>query len=133
MAHEQSDFVGQRARALLDTFIDPIQVVSAEGTFLYVNRAWCERLGYEESDALGLGFLDLIHPDHQEPWKSIFRAVLVGERLDHIEMVLIAKDGSHLAVEGSVWAQIEGGAPTMICAVFHDSARRERGEQQISR
>lgn len=129
MGHEQKDFVGARAHELLDGLIDPFQVVSPEGLFLYVNRAWCKRLGYAEADALGLGFLDLIHPDHQAPWKSIFRAVLGGEPVEHLEMVLIAQNGTHLAVEGSVWVQpgADADAPPMVCALFRDAARRELG------
>lgn len=133
MSHQQDDFVGARARELIDGLVDPYQVVSPEGLFLYVNQAWCRRLGYAEADALGLGFLDLIHPDHQDPWKSIFRAVLAGEPVEHLEMVLIAKNGAHLAVEGSVWVQDGGNEGPLVCALFRDSMHGELGEKQLGR
>lgn len=130
MTHAQ-DFVAEHARELLDGLVDPFQVVSAEGLFLYVNRAWSERLGYAESDAVGLGFLDLIHPDHQAPWKSIFKAVLAGERIEHLEMVLITKSGAHLAVEGSVWVQ-KLDDETHVCAMFREAGRQAAGAKQLA-
>jgi len=133
MSHEQSDFIGARARGLLDAFADPVQVVSPDGTFVYVNRAWCQRLGYAEPDALGMGFLDLIHPDHVLPWKTIFKSVLGGERLDDFEMALIAKDGSHVPVDASVWAQDGSNGPEAVCAVFRDLGRREQSGQKLAR
>ena len=130
MTHAQ-DFVAAHARELLDGFADAVQVVSPEGVFLYVNRAWSGQLGYAEADALGLGFLDLIHPDHQAPWKSIFKAVLAGERIEHLEMVLITQAGAHLAVEGSVWVQ-EFDGEKHVCAMFRDTARHAAGEKQLA-
>src|SRR5258706_432604 len=79
------------------------------------------------------GFLDLIHPDHIDPWKAIFKAVLAGEPVEHLEMVLITKTGTHLAVEGSVWLQEGGEDGVLVCALFRDATRRELGEKQLGR
>lgn len=125
--------LGQGARGILDEFVDLIQIVSLDGTFLYVNRAWRDRLGYSEDDALGMGFLDIIHPEHQAAWKSIFKSVLAGERLDNFEMVLMPRDGSPIPVEGSVWCRQPEGELSQVCAVFRDSVARALGEQRLSR
>jgi len=133
MSHEQSDFIGARARTLLDQFADPVQVVSPDGTFVYVNKAWCSRLGFAEGDALGMTFLDLIHADHVLPWKTIFKGVLAGERLDDFEMALIAKDGSHVPVEASVWVLNGERGPEGVAAVFRDLGRPDKSGQALAR
>jgi PAS domain S-box-containing protein/diguanylate cyclase (GGDEF)-like protein len=133
MVEEHVDYATEHARDLLDEFIDLIQVVSADGTFLYANQAWHTRLGYTDADIVGMTFLDIIHPEHQQPWKAVFRSVLGGERLDHFEMVLIAKNGTPVSVDGSVWARKENDQAVSICAVFHDAGARVVGEQRMSR
>jgi PAS domain S-box-containing protein len=129
-ASEPLRVLGQGARGILDEFVDMVQVVSIDGTFLYVNRAWRERLGYAEQDALGMGFLDVIHPDQQAAWKTTFRTVLAGERLENLEMVLVARDGSLVPVDGSVWARQPEGEQGQVCAVFR---ARPWSEQRVTR
>jgi PAS domain S-box-containing protein len=133
LANDPRDFVNDNARELLDDFIDLVQVISPEGTFLYVNRAFSQHLGWSADDAAGMTFLDVIHPDHRAAWKNIFRAVLGGKRLDNFEMVLLAKSGAPVAVDGSVWSRRDPDGTTVVCAVFRDSAARAIGEQQVSR
>ncbi len=118
---------------LLNEFPDLLQVVTCEGSFLFVNQLWRRRLGYTDQDVAGMSFLDIIHPDHQQPWKSIFRAVLNGNRLDHFEMVLIAKDGSQVPVDSSLWSHHIDGKPAYVVANFRDAVSIARGEQQVSK
>jgi PAS domain S-box-containing protein/diguanylate cyclase (GGDEF)-like protein len=134
VTNDLREYIVQHAHDLLDDFVDLVQVVSPEGVFLYVNRAWCRDLGYSQDDALGMTFLDIIHPEHQGGWKSIFRTVWEGQRLDNFEMVLLAKDGRSVPVDGSVWAMTDrNGKPLAVCAALRDSAARAIGEQRLSK
>lgn len=135
MSQATRDFVSAHAGELLDQLIDLVQVVAPDGTFLYVNRAWQKELGYTEEAALRLNFLDILHPDHQQPWIAIFRNVLDGQRLDNFDMVLVAKNGRQFAVDGSLWSwrREEGASPVGVGAVLRDSAARTIGETRVSR
>lgn len=131
--HDTREFITHHAVELADTLPDAVQVVSTDGAFLYVNHAWTTQLGYTSDDVRGMTFLDVIHPEHQNAWKSVFRDVLAGKRLNHFEMVLVAKDGSAVPVEGGVWSLRSNGRPYAVCASVRNSADRTVGEQLVSR
>src|SRR3990172_9797702 len=70
-----------RLRDFLDNANDLVQSVTPEGSFLYVNRAWRETLGYSPEDIPRLRLFDIIHPDCREECATLFQRVLNGETL----------------------------------------------------
>ena len=52
-----------RFRAMADDAPVMMWVTDAAGACLYLNRRWYEFTGQEEAQALGLGWLDAVHPD----------------------------------------------------------------------
>ncbi len=54
------------SRAALQDFLDNasdlIQSVDAQGRYRFVNRAWCETLGYAQAEAAALSMFDVIDP-----------------------------------------------------------------------
>ena len=80
-------------RDLLENASDPIQSVTPEGSFIYVNRAWRETLGYGEDEIPGLSLMDVIHPDSKAHCAETFQRVMAGEDIERVEAMFVAKDG----------------------------------------
>jgi PAS domain S-box-containing protein/diguanylate cyclase (GGDEF)-like protein len=134
MSPDSREFITHHAIRLVDEFPDPVQVVSSDGAFLYVNPAWVAQLGYSHEEVQGMTFLDLIHPDHQSAWRNVFKSVLSGQPLPQIEIVLIGKNGNALTVEGSVWSlRTADGRTYAVCAALRNAATRGLREQQVAR
>ncbi len=109
-----------RYRDLFENANDLIQSVAADGTFQYVNRAWREALGYSADEASRLALLDVIHPDFRQHCTEIFRRATAGEKLDHVEFLLMTKSGKSLIVEGNIHCSIVDGVAVATRGIFRD-------------
>src|SRR5574341_241252 len=109
-----------KSRDLFENANGLIQSVGPDGTFLYVNRAWRETLGYTEEELEGLAMLDVIHPDFRTHCLDLFSRVNAGENLDHVEGVFVTKGGKSVVVEGNVNCSIVDGAPLATRGIFRN-------------
>ncbi len=116
---------------LLDNVNDLIQSVAPDGSLLYVNRAWRETLGYSESEIERLNIFDVIHPDSRAHCMEAFQKVTQGEKLDWVEAIFVAKDGTCIIVEGGANCQMEDGQAIATRAIFHDVTHRRQVEDDL--
>lgn len=76
-----------------------IFVTDEHGGFVRVNKAFCDLLGYSESELLGKTTLDITHPDDMETTRRRATAILGGETSSYTsENRFVRKDGE------TVWA-----------------------------
>ena len=61
----------EKYRDLFENAHDIIQCLDGDCSFLYVNQAWHETLGYTQDELPYLNILDVIHPDSLNYWKAI--------------------------------------------------------------
>jgi PAS domain S-box-containing protein len=54
----------ERYRDLFENATDLIQCVTADGSFVYVNQAWRDTLGYNEAEIAELKIFDVIHSSY---------------------------------------------------------------------
>jgi PAS domain S-box-containing protein len=123
----------EQLRDLFENAADLIQSVGPTGNFIFVNRAWCETLGYTTDEVQKLNAFDVIHPDYREPCRSALATVFQGQRLDRMEAVFVAKDGRNVVVEGSVNARFREGVPVATRGLFRDVTERRRMEAERAR
>src|SRR5213078_386310 len=90
----------ERYRDLFENASDLVHSVAADGSFVYVNGAWREALGYSAEEVSRLRIFDIVHPDYVAHCKELFSRVMAGERLEQMEVTFVAKDGRALEVEG---------------------------------
>ncbi len=121
----------ERYRDLFDNAVELIQSVTPDGKFIYVNRAWRETLGYDESEIARLSMLDVVHPDSQAHCMATFQRVLNGEKAEHVEATFVAKNGQAIIVEGSASASFKDGQPVATRGMFHDVTARKRVEEDL--
>ncbi len=127
--HETED----RFRDLIEHAHDLIQSVDPEGRIQYVNKAWLETLGYKRSDVARLTLLDVLHPDSHDHCMRVFRSVLRGEMVDHVEAQFLTKAGETISVEGNVSCRFRDGKPISTRGIFRDVTERKQHEQELAR
>ncbi len=116
---------------ILDNASDLIQSVDNAGHYGFVNRAWCETLGYTLEEAAGLTIFDVIAPEEHEHCREAFvRLLATGEPL-RIETQFRAKDGRLVPVEGHVNLRQEAGRLGTTRGVFRNITERKQAEDSL--
>lgn len=119
---------------LLENANDLIQSVAPDGSFLYVNRAWLETLGYSREEATKLKLMDVWAPECQWKCQDMFKSVLSGGVAEHIETAFIAKDGRRILLEGNANCHLdEHGRPLFTRGIFRDITERKKAEEEKKR
>ena len=125
------DLRGSEARFhdLVENANDLIQICDRDGALLYVNRAWCETLGYSKTEIAGLTLQDIIHPDSLDHCMEQLLQVVAEKELTGVEAVFQAKDGHKVFVEGSATCGINDSKQLSTRSIFRDVSERKHEEQ----
>jgi PAS domain S-box-containing protein len=122
----------ERYRDLFENASDLIQSVAPDGSLIYVNRAWREALGYSEEEVGTLSLFDIIHPDSLDHCTEMFKRVMSGEKLAHVEAMFVTKEGRTITVEGSVSCSLKEGQPVATRSIFRDITERKLFEAELA-
>ncbi|NJO85348.1 MAG: PAS domain S-box protein [Synechococcaceae cyanobacterium RM1_1_27] len=123
----------ERYRDLFEGAHDLIQSVSPDGRFLFVNRAWLQRLGYQPDQVKSLRLYDVVHPKFRPTWNTMILRATVGDPIDQIESLFMTQQGGLVAVEGSLSIRKEHGQVHSIRGIFRDVTRSKQAEEAIRR
>lgn len=124
----------ERYRDLFENATDLIQSVGPDGRLLYVNRAWRETLGYGEDEiAAGLCFGDLVHPAWRERYGQCLHHLFESGEQHTMEMVLLAKDGREVTIEGVAGCRMRDGKAVATRCIFRDVTEQRRLQQELLR
>ncbi|MFV2065826.1 MAG: PAS domain S-box protein [Pirellulales bacterium] len=118
-------------RDLLDNANDLIQCVAPDGSFVYVNAAWKQTLGYTDEELKELTLFDVIHPESLDHCRAAFCKVLNGEPVPRVEVRFRTKDGRTIIVEGNTNCKFEGGRPVSTRGIFRDITDRKQAEEVV--
>ncbi len=122
----------ERYRDLFENASDLIQSVTADGRFVYVNRAWRETLGYNnEAEIAEMSLYDIMHPDCKAHGLQTFSRVMSGEKLDQVKVEFITKNGRKISLEGSLNCKFVKGQPVATRAIFRDITERLQTEAAL--
>ncbi len=100
----------QRFRSLFENTTDIIQSIDSESCkFLLVNPAWCQTLQYQHSQSPDLSLFDIVPPDQISRWRDALSALNKETSAVAIDGTLVARDGSHILVEGLATKSREEG------------------------
>ncbi len=112
-------------RELIETANDMIQSVSPEGQLLFVNRAWRETLGYDESDLPGLTIWQVVDQAEHAHCRKVLAEIFEGHKVGSIETTFVRRDGARLPVEGSLSSRFQNGRPVATLGFFRDVTERQ--------
>jgi PAS domain S-box-containing protein len=123
----------ERYRDLFDNASDLVCMTAPDGSLLYVNQAWQQGTGYSEDEIGSMQLFDLVHPDSREYYRQVLERVLSGERLDHVELVFVPKEGTPITVEGNLSCTFKDRQPSVIRGIYRDVTERKRVEDHLRR
>lgn len=103
-------------------------IADANGTFLRVNDAWENALGYSIEELEGIRFLDLVHPDDLESTSAAIEALVAQTPIANFTNRYRHKDGSYRFIK---WQSYPDG--DLIYAVAEDVTGERELEMYRSR
>jgi len=121
----------ERYRDLLENANDLIQSVDHKGSFVYVNRAWKETLGYTDQEIACMTVFDIIAPACRDHCTQLFQQIMKGASIPRVEAQFLAKDGRTIVLDGSVNCSFVDGKPVLTRAIFRDMTERNRIEKEL--
>jgi PAS domain S-box-containing protein len=117
---------------LLNLLKDPVFILDGT-TYLFVNQAAAELLGYEDSkELIGIPAFQHVAPSSRDLSRSFAKARQNGENVpDRYTMQLIDKHGKQIDVEAHVSSIIFDGKPASL-AVNHDLSEITKFTKQLA-
>ena len=122
-------------RTAFDDAAIGMALVAPDGTFMRVNEALCDIVGYAPADLSALTFQDITHPDDCDTDVALARDVLSGARRTYqLEKRYIRADGSLVWVLLSVsLVRDAAGSPLHFISQIQDISERKRLEGELHR
>ncbi len=109
-----------------------IEFFDTKGNIVYVNKAWKEKMGYNEQDLQTLTLWDIIHPDSHDYCRDIFTRVNSGESVENIETLFLTKSGRTFPVQGNVNCMFDRcGNVSGTWGIFRDVTGRRKSLQAL--
>ncbi|HIJ79965.1 MAG: response regulator, partial [Desulfobulbaceae bacterium] len=121
----------ERYRDLFEHAHDLIMIVHPDGRILYVNRSWCETLGFADYEISELKLADIVvHSDVQAFLETFNKVITVGEAKD-IRASFVSKLGKKISVAGSATCKYENQAPVSVRCILRDVTEQEELKEQL--
>lgn len=114
---------------LVDNTSDLIQLITLEGKFIFVNKAWREVLGYGLEEIASMTIADILHPDYKEETFRKLKQIREGEKVPDFETVFLSRAGKKIFLSGSVNCRYDQGKPTAFRCILHDFSEKSRAEK----
>ena len=126
-----------RKAAVLDSVLDCIVTMNADGVVLEFNAAAERTFGYTKAEAIGRALADLIipppHRDAHTAGLAHYRATGEGPLIGKlIEVTAVRSDGSEIPVELTITAIRSDKAP-IFTGVMRDITSRKKGDAELKR
>jgi len=118
-----------RLQDIFDNAHDLIQNISIDNKFIFVNKAWKEKLGYDDFDIEKLSLNDIVHPYYKAKLIYQLRNLYKGENVNKIETVFLTKSGKPVHLIGSINCTYQNGIPVASRAILHDITDRIKAER----
>jgi len=113
----------------LDNAQDLVQHLSADNSFLFVNKAWKEKLGYTDAELDTRTLADVVHPYYKAKLLYQLRNLYDGEPVNKVETVFLTSVGKPVHLIGSMSVVREKGQPVSSRAILHDITDRIKAER----
>lgn len=119
----------QQLTELFNQAHDLIQISDTKGNFLFTNKAWREKLEYDEDQLSSIKLKDIIHPDFWNYTSLQFKKIAQGEYIDKIETVFVSRKGRMIYVTGNVSHSSDRYGTLEFRGIFNDRSDRVRAEK----
>ena len=113
----------------LDNAQDLVQHLGADNGFLFVNKAWKEKLGYTDAELATRTLADVVHPYYKAKLLYQLRNLYDGEPVNKVETVFLTSTGKPVHLIGSMSVVREEDQPASSRAILHDITDRIKAER----
>ena len=113
---------------LIDITDEMIATYSNEGKLLFANRAWRKNMLYTQDEVRLLSLSDILAPESMPHAEQNLKQLIAGETIHDAFCTLIAKDGSHVYVQGTLVPMLENGALKSSRCFFRNINERKHAE-----
>jgi PAS domain S-box-containing protein len=122
----------EKYRTILNSIQEGYYETDLGGNFTFFNHSLCGILGFTPGEMMGMNNRQYMSPDAAKRVYNTFNRVFqTGEPAETFDWDIIAKDGTHKAVEASVaLIRDSKGAPVGFRGVVRDITERRRTEEQ---
>lgn len=113
---------------------DLIYSVSLEdGSFVFINKAWQELLGYPQEELQSKTFFELLSENSLTRNQLLFQEFRQGlcVRSDNVELCIVAKDGTEIPIEGGLHCRWKDNVPVTLRGIFRDIRKYKRHEKNL--
>ncbi len=114
---------------LFDNSNDLIFICSTRGQFLFANKAFKKKLGYDNEELKALNVKDIILERSKRSTYRTMLKIVRGEPIHKFRTILISKKGKHVYLEGNVNCRYEDDMPTAIRGILYDITDKIRAEK----
>lgn len=121
-------------RGAFDAARTGIALIAADGrSYVNVNQALCDMVGYTKTELMELDWLQLTHPDDREKQRDVVEDFLSGQAdVKFVSKRYVCKNGRVIFVEISdSLVRSEDGSPMYIVTHVTDVTERERLQAQL--
>lgn len=125
--------VGEYYLEFIDGSSDMMFSLNREGKFVYVNKRWCELMGYSREESGGKRFSDILRRDQVDAHGNIFRDLAEGKNIRRVETVFVRKDGVDLFVAGDIKPRMKDGRLVAAQGIFQDVSEIKRVKTENDR
>lgn len=103
-----------------------------EGRLTFVNQAFCDMLGYPESELVGRTIWEISHPDDISRNRTMFESLVRDGESFQLEKRVLRRNGSFLWINvGSSPLRDAGGRIQAATSIIVDITRRKRAEETL--
>lgn len=121
----------EQYKELFENSNDLVQILDANGKFIFANPSWHRILGYTTNQIGGMTIHDIVHPNYKNDIKRIINKVLKGEKISNKTIQLITKKGTNVTVEIVMYLKNKQGTNSTIHGIFHDITSKTINEEKI--
>jgi len=111
---------------LFDKANDLIQIFSLDGKFLFVNKTWKNKLGYDDNEIPLLRFDNILDPSEKAQTLREVKSTTPDFPEKKIDSVLVSKNGRKINISGTVYCSYRENKPVEIRGIFRDITERVR-------
>ena len=125
----------ERFRDLFHNASDLVHVLEPSGRFAYVNKSWCQTLGYTADEATQMHLTDVIAPECLPMVAELRTRGLAGENFTGlaVQAVLLTRDLQRIEVEGGLsYRRSETGEILSSRGIFRDVTARNRTMEELA-
>lgn len=121
----------EQYKELFENSNDLVQILDADGKFIFANPSWHSTLKYTPSQIIGMTIYDIVHPNYKDDIKKIIRKVSKGEKISNETIQLISKNGINVTVEVVMYLKKKQGVSSTIHGIFHDITSKTINEEKL--